>query len=490
MIGDLLPTLARAQKDSIAQLQHSIQSGLIPSYIGIPLLEQKIQQRQQAQALLMGQQQQGQPPIAQQVMQQANQVTQPPQAPQMPQQMPPQQMAQTPQGPQGIDAAQSNMPTAYAGGGIVAFADNEDQPVSRYMPATRQYDDSYVPTDRESYRKTGFLDWLIPPQEKPEGMSDEEYEKIKKPAFTAPKAGPLAPPTQAAPGSRRETAPAPGAGSVSPPPVVTEKKPEEPKKEPELKVERTPSKPALGPSQIFGGSPTDNIISDLMKKRETSEEGLKQLILGDEKDRAKQLKIQSLLKIMQGGLKAAGGTSPYAMANIGPAAAETAGGIGELYAQQEADKQKRVGQLVALGLKGQELDAELAKLGITKDYYDAHKELFRAQAYKYMHPTATAGMPKGIPFESMRKVEQEYEGYLTNPKTILASPLARLIPPETDPQNGWIRKGLGTNPGTPSYDNAMGAVRRIAEQEKNELYRKGYMLGGRSTATSVFGEDQ
>ena len=61
MIGDLLPTLARAQKDSIQQLQRSIQNGTIPAYLGIPMLEKKIQQRQQAQALLLGQQQQGQP---------------------------------------------------------------------------------------------------------------------------------------------------------------------------------------------------------------------------------------------------------------------------------------------------------------------------------------------------------------------------------------------------------------------------------------------
>jgi hypothetical protein len=411
MIGDLLPTLARAQKDSIAQLQHSIQSGLIPSYIGIPLLEQKIQQRQQAQALLMGQQQQGQPPIAQQVMQQANQVTQPQQAPQMP----PQQMAQA---SQGIDAAQSNMPTAYAGGGIVAFADNEDQPVSRYMPSTRQYDDSYVPVDREGMQKTGFLDFLIPEYKKPEDMSEEEYEKSKRPAYTAPKAGPLAPPSAAAPGSRRETAPAPGGGSVSPP--VVEKKPEEEKKQPPLVVERGPSKPALGPSQIFGALPTDNSgIADFMKKRETSDENLKKLILGDAKDKDKQLQIQTLLKIMGSGFEAAGGTSPHAMANIGPAAAKGVTGIGELYAQREEAKQKQVGQLVALGLKGQELDAELVKLGITKDYYDSHRKLFEAQAdYYRRRPSTTGSAGTGSVSSAVTQAELDrIEGYRANPKT-------------------------------------------------------------------------
>ena len=416
MIGDLLPTLARAQKDSIQQLQRSIQNGTIPAYLGIPMLEKKIQQRQQAQALLLGQQQQGQPPIAEQVMQQANQVTQPQQAQQAPQmpQMPPQQMAQA---PQGIDAAPSNMPIEYAGGGIVAFADNEDQPVSRYMPSTRQYDDSYVPSDREGMQKTGFLDFLIPKYEKPEDMSEEEYEKSKKPAYTAPSRGPLTPPAAAAPGSRRETAPAPGTGSVAPP--VVEKKPEEEKKKPPLVVERGPSKPAgPAPSQIPGAPPSDG-IADFMKKRETSDENLKKLILGDAQDRDKQLQIQTLLKIMKGGLKTYGGTSPYANVNVGAGTEEAVGGIGELYAQQEANKEKRVGQLVALGLKGQELDAELVKLGINRDYYDKHAKLFEAQAdYFRRRPTTTGSAGLGyIPATQSKELMAEYLGYMSRPSS-------------------------------------------------------------------------
>jgi hypothetical protein len=453
MIGDLLPTLARAQSESIQQLQRSIQSGVVPAYIGVPLLQKKLSERQQAQALLLGQQQQGQPPIAEQVMQQANQVTQPQQAQQAPQmpQMPPQQMAQA---PQGIDAAPSNMPIEYAGGGIVAFADNEDQPVSSYMPSTRQYDDSYVPSDREGMQKTGFLDWLIPKYEKPEDMSEEEYEKSKRPAYTAPKAGPLTPPAAAAPGSRRETAPAPGTGSVAPP--VVEKKPEETKKEPfKPNIERGPSKPAgPGPSQIPGAPPSDG-IADFMKKRETSDENLKKLILGDAQDRDKQLQIQTLLKIMKGGLKTYGGTSPYANVNVGAGAEEAVGGIGELYAQQEANKEKRVGQLVALGLKGQELDAELVKLGITRDYYDKHAKLFEAQAdYFRRRPTTTGSAGLGYVGQAQSKeLMQEYLGYMARPQS---APFFAQLPKD-------VQRYLKADPSSPSYANAMGEFDRYAK---------------------------
>ena len=119
MIGDLLSTAARAQKLDIASIQRGIQDGVIPSYIGIPLLQQKMQERTEAAQMLAGKQAQNQPPIAQQVMSQAQQMTQPQAAPAMQQ-----PQMQQPAEPGGIDQAQSNIPQAgFAGGGIVAFDD-------------------------------------------------------------------------------------------------------------------------------------------------------------------------------------------------------------------------------------------------------------------------------------------------------------------------------------------------------------------------------
>ena len=191
MIGDLLPTLAKAQGDSIAQIQSSIQDGVIPAYIGIPLLQQKLQQRQEAQALLMGRQQQGQPPIAQQVMQQANQITQPQRAPQMPQ-MPPQQMAQA---PQGIESAPSNLPQKYAGGGIVAFADNPNQPVRADMSASDSYDPmgtgagEIMQSAQAPYGRS-FFQWLSREPEWKAKLAAEQAAKAKATPPTAPTAEP------------------------------------------------------------------------------------------------------------------------------------------------------------------------------------------------------------------------------------------------------------------------------------------------------------
>ena len=87
--------MAQASKLSITQLQQAIKNGTVPSYIGVPLLQQKIKESQQAKQAMAAQQPQ-QPPVAQQVMQQAES--------------------------QGVDTLPSNLPVqGMAGGGIIAF---------------------------------------------------------------------------------------------------------------------------------------------------------------------------------------------------------------------------------------------------------------------------------------------------------------------------------------------------------------------------------
>jgi soluble lytic murein transglycosylase-like protein len=103
MIGDLMSRMADAEKLSVDQLKTALQNGTLPPYIGIPLLQDKVKQTQMMQTAQAGQQPQ-QPPVAEQVMAQANQVA-------------------------GVDQLPSNLPTgqepAYAAGGIVAFAEGD-----------------------------------------------------------------------------------------------------------------------------------------------------------------------------------------------------------------------------------------------------------------------------------------------------------------------------------------------------------------------------
>lgn len=101
MIGSTLSRMGMADKLSIPQLQQAVQDGTVPAYIGVPMLQEKMKQTQQAQALQMGAQKP--PSVADQVMMQAQQMQ---------------------QQPQGIPQLPTNLPAqGMAGGGIVAFAE-------------------------------------------------------------------------------------------------------------------------------------------------------------------------------------------------------------------------------------------------------------------------------------------------------------------------------------------------------------------------------
>jgi hypothetical protein len=82
---------------SIEMLTKGVQNGTVPAYIGIPLIQQKTQELNKSKALMGGMEQQ--PPIAQEVLDQAQQAT-------------------------GLDELSTGLPAeGFAPGGIVAFAD-------------------------------------------------------------------------------------------------------------------------------------------------------------------------------------------------------------------------------------------------------------------------------------------------------------------------------------------------------------------------------
>jgi hypothetical protein len=97
MIGSLMSRMADAEKLSIPQLNQAVKNGTIPAYVGVPLIQEKMKAEQAAKAMVA--QTQAQPPLARQVMEQADMMS-------------------------GLEKLQSNLPEeGYAGGGIIAFAD-------------------------------------------------------------------------------------------------------------------------------------------------------------------------------------------------------------------------------------------------------------------------------------------------------------------------------------------------------------------------------
>jgi hypothetical protein len=119
-IMDMNSRMAMAEKLSVQQLQQAVQSGSLPAYIGIPLIEQKTKEKAQMAAAQQGQEKP--PSVVANILQQAEQ----------------QQQQE-----QGIDQLPSNLPVegaqqGMAGGGIVAFADEGQvvdpnvSPMSKY----------------------------------------------------------------------------------------------------------------------------------------------------------------------------------------------------------------------------------------------------------------------------------------------------------------------------------------------------------------------
>ena len=97
MIGSLMSRMADAEKLSIPQLNQAVKNGTIPAYVGVPLIQEKMKAEQAAKAMVA--QTQAQPPLARQVMEQADMMS-------------------------GLEKLQSNLPEeGYAGGGIIAFAE-------------------------------------------------------------------------------------------------------------------------------------------------------------------------------------------------------------------------------------------------------------------------------------------------------------------------------------------------------------------------------
>ena len=109
MIAEGLGRVALAERLSIPQLEEALENRSIPAYIGVPLLEEKVQMRERMQMAQAGMSPPPQMTIEDEILQRANQVE---------------------QAPQGIDALPVDMPE-FAGGGIVAFDDGGE--VSRFQ---------------------------------------------------------------------------------------------------------------------------------------------------------------------------------------------------------------------------------------------------------------------------------------------------------------------------------------------------------------------
>ena len=382
-VMDMNSRMAMAEKLSVQQLQQAVQSGSLPAYIGIPLIEQKTKEKAQMAAAQGGQQKP--PSVAASILQQADQ-----------------QEQQSP----GIDQLPSNLPMmedeemGMAGGGIVAFAEGDIVEEDRRSPADKAMDEVIARIMRNpSFNQTippttntgeaGGVTELFPVDigVSPEfgGVSSEEPRSFAPGAFSekqrervkAAKAAEeearkqaflrrVAPDQAASPTSpsfgmadmgatagTTYTPPPKGAGDVGTgqgtqgaggTPTARQAAP-------------TAQAPAAQPE---GQSALDKYAAMLMAEREGS---------GKERDKAKGMAI------LQAGLGIMGGTSPNAFANIAQGALPATQAYQQEIKGIRREDAARLKELMGLGVSKEKLALEAKKLGISEKRFDQMYQL-------------------------------------------------------------------------------------------------------------------
>jgi hypothetical protein len=387
------------EKYSAQMIDRSTKNGVIDDIVGLAALQQKNQETKERQAAAA--MAQGTPPtIKDQILAEAQQL-------------------------QGIDNAQSNLPTEYAGGGIVAFDNGgevDSDGVARFQEGGRS---RFVEGLSELFNPDTNASYLMP-------FNISPIKKLKEMGsyFTTPRQSPRDPDAQPGGyyGSGSNVPPEPPAAKPADTMTVERSKPTGDAK-PSIMNE-----PAAKPASDMGAGGIDDLIRQSIGDIKASGQA--------SKDARKEAKLMAML---QAGLGIMGGTSPFAAANF-KGAMPALQGYQEEMRGIRGDEAKQIAQIAALNLKGAELKQELNKLGITEAHYREQAKLMAAQAAAYRAKAAGAGITGGaISSPTALKMRQDYRGYLSNP---VSSPVFKSLDKQTQT---YLEKA---NPSTASYKEA------------------------------------
>jgi len=391
-VMDMNSRMAMAEKLSVQQLQQAIQSGSLPAYIGIPLIEQKNKEKSQMAAAQGGQEKP--PSVAASILQQADQQE---------------------QQERGIDELPSNLPMmedeemGMAGGGIVAFAGDkgsyvsgEDDGLNPDVLARLQQDDPnafqrimrrllgggdprdlggtssstvFTPSVRDvpftsgaqtgggaslPYRRQKGGSNAPTPPSRPDFLPQQDLSLLQAPDYEGSfvdSVRPTAPTTKPeALGSEF------GIQGVLPSAPTGRANPNAPAGgTPNAPTARQAAPTAQAPAaQPEGQSALDKYAAMLMAEREGS---------GKERDKAKGMAI------LQAGLGIMGGTSPNAFANIAQGALPATQAYQQSIKGIRAEDAARLKELMGLGVSKEKLALEAKKLGISEKRFDQMYQL-------------------------------------------------------------------------------------------------------------------
>ena len=270
----------------------------------------------------------------------------------------------------------------YAGGGIVAFANNQNQPVDADMPREGESESDYMKRVR-AVQEAGSQ-FFIPSNYNPINKLGDLYDMYQRNVgqpfaegvkrFTSESPESQKAKFDAASNARKnvsftDTAPKVETPTVKTEPAKTEPAKTEPAKTEGIKslVEKPTDKKPQSPLQKATGAPEMpdtkvDPIDALLAKYE-------KLISGDPAA-AKQARQDAFnQRLFQAGLDVMGGQSSNWAQNMS-LASKAAQGYGEDVKGLRAEEQAKLTQLAGLGLKGAQLKQEARKLGITEKHYE------------------------------------------------------------------------------------------------------------------------
>jgi hypothetical protein len=326
-------------------------------------------------------QQQAQPPVYQQLQQQAM----------------PQQMAQ------GIDSAASNLPQQYAGGGIIAFEEGGTARSDERFPEKIQDLPAYL-----RKRSPGIDKFL----------NAFNFSNIREQVNQGTNAPVIAAPTDAKPDELGRFKAGTDSGIV-----IHDNAPR-------AAAPPTPSAPTAPTYRPADTSGIDKLVS-----------GFGDMIRGGEDFKTAEAKAEenARKRLFLGLMNPEKGASFVSGLGIEGQKAQT--GLEKDLEANQARKDKQIGQLVSLGLKGQDLKNEAMKLGISQAELEAKLPLYAAQANYYNTAkgrTGSVGLGSVTPAVA-DKVMERYDAYRQDYKNP-NNPFVAMLDPQ---DQTFLREGKG-----------------------------------------------
>ena len=383
--------------------------------------------------------------------------------------MQPQAMQQGPMSapaPQGIAAMQQAQPqgiASLAGGGIVAFYDGGDVDYN----ALGLPDPTTAATNNDIVKPsaTSIKDWWNKNINPEMVLDDQGKFQIKPNLPPAPSSPLLEDESQrgvVTPEQKAFNAKVAGSGNYEP--IIIHGG-----KTAEVGAPKTQAAPAVANMDMFDVNKSTNNITNMV-------DNFSKMLLGQMSQDNTMKNISNAL--IAGGARMAASKSPYGYAALG----EGIGGAGEAYiAGQQADEARRdkvLGQLMSLGLTGQQLQMEAQKLGISQAELKAKMPLYAAQTHYYLNrQTGAGGMTAGsIGSESLFKRMDKYNELASNPK---ADPAFFASLPKD------VQDAFKASPGTASYQRGLDAVKNITQQRLQNDISAARILGAKKVPVST-----